>query len=648
MFSPSSMACIMKALKKHISIILLFLFTATSGQVSDKRSFIPLGSEKIIVMQPTGEMINGLPEMLMLSDTAQLRRKIYDIVENSYMNDMLDVYFLAATYLKNRDKLVAVEPAYLALSEKEGGFAKVGFHLRMEGDLIEKENAPYVDIVSSRVNGKLDRLMSITQLYPHEMGHVIFGLLSGSGDSSGTKSVDMHYFSVRTDYSTAFNEGFAEHIENVSRIFEKNEVLRRGIFADIEKIKLQSEYAINGFEKDFLYPFRIGYFKLSMPLWYQKYENLKRYEQAMDGTAKFLNATLELKDIEDRLTIRNAGIRHRENELRNYVQMLSTEGVICSFFTQLTLSELADHYLDKSFYQPFLLDTLDTSLPKEIFTPVQNQFLKYFHVFHEHMPSDGASGSEFVDFMNGYISAFPAEEEVIKRVFNEVTGLEYTNNLPPELWLLVKNHSHRLLVPDAYGAITTPVYTFDLNAAEAEDLLTLKGLKEEEANRIIKYRKANGFFTDFDQIKEIEGITNASIELLLNSKFDEKYFEELPKPELNFKSLLLTSSKHLILSILAYFTIVLVLIHLFSFRKEYPPVKRMVSIYLIYFIQWIVFVVGGLIFVTISDRPWQLLALMTFFFLVLNWLFHRKARARRDRSFFATCVMGSLVLLSLL
>ena len=110
------------------------------------------------------------------------------------------------------------------------------------------------------------------------------------------------------------------------------------------------------------------------------------------------------------------------------------------------------------------------------------------------MSSENTSESEFVDFMDGYIRAFPSEELAIKKIFKEVTGLEYANDLPPELWLLIKNHSHRLLVPDSYGAITLPVYTFDLNASEVEDLLTIKGLQKEEALRIIEYRKANGFF----------------------------------------------------------------------------------------------------------------------------------------------------------
>ena len=177
----------------------------------------------------------------------------------------------------------------------------------------------------------------------------------------------MHYFSVRTDYSTAFNEGFAEHIENVSRIYEKNEDIKKGIFADIERVKVQSKFAITGFENDFLYPFRIGYFKMSMPIWYQKYENLKRYEHVKNGTIKFLNTTLELDDVEDQLMIRNSGIRQNKNELRNYVQMLSTEGVISSFFTRLTQSEVGDHFLDASFYKTFLIDTTVIFSPKEPF-----------------------------------------------------------------------------------------------------------------------------------------------------------------------------------------------------------------------------------------------------------------------------------------
>ena len=65
------------------------------------------------------------------------------------------------------------------------------------------------------------------------------------------------------------------------------------------------------------------------------------------------------------MTIRNAGIRQNTDELRNVVQLLSTEGVISSFFTHLTQSELANHYLDASFYQPFLRDSTQITFSPE-------------------------------------------------------------------------------------------------------------------------------------------------------------------------------------------------------------------------------------------------------------------------------------------
>ena len=86
------------------------------------------------------------------------------------MKDALNLYYLAAVYLKNKNELSTIEPAYLALSKNDGGFAKVGFYLKEGSGQIEKANVPYIDLVESRIKGPHNRLMSITQLYPHEMG----------------------------------------------------------------------------------------------------------------------------------------------------------------------------------------------------------------------------------------------------------------------------------------------------------------------------------------------------------------------------------------------------------------------------------------------------------------------------------------------
>lgn len=636
----------MRVIKTYVALTLLFLCGLTSAQ-NGSNSSLATTTGQVVIIQPTGEMINNLPEMVLISDTLQSYKRVNDIVNKSFAKDAVDLYFLAETYLFNKNKIAAIEPAYLALSKNDGGFAKVGFYLKNEEGHIDKANTPYIDIVESRIEGSYEKLMSITQLYPHEMGHLIYSMLNSNSGNYSSKSVDMHYFSVITDYSTAFNEGFAEHIENISRIFEKNDAIKQGIFSDIERIKESSQFAINGFEKDFIFPFRLGYFKISMPFWYQKYENLKRYEHVVQGKAKYLNSTLDLDDIEDQLTIRNAGVRPDEKNLRNYVQMLSTEGVISSFFTQFTQSEASEHFLEAPFYKPFLTDTTAIiNSPKEVFTATQNQFLKYFTVFHEHMTIDNTSGSEFVDFIEGYLHAFPAEERVIKKVFKEVTGLTYTKDLPPEIWILVKNHSHRILVPDPYGAFKIPFYTFNLNCAEVEDLLTLKGLKKEDAQRIIEYRRQHGFFDSLYQIKEIGGISNQSVELLLQSEYDEDFVKGVPRPDLNFMLLATAPLKHLIFYVTAYFLLIMGLIYMFFLRKKNPSIKRIISLSLTYLLQWIIFVLCGLLFVALTSPPWQNVLILSMFFMVMNVLIYRKKKAHRKRSLFATCLMGILILSS--
>lgn len=637
----------MKIIKVYTSLLLMVVFAVSTAQNTDHLSLFQSGSQKIVVMQPTGEIINDFPEMIVISDTTLLQQRVDEIVSNSYVKYILDLYYLAETYNKNTTNKTSVEPAYLAITENKGGFARVGFFLKTDSGQIDKSNVPYIDITESRIDGNYNRLMSITQLYPHEMGHLIYGMLYNNGYHGG-KSVTMHYFSVITDYATAFNEGFAEHFENISRIFEENDSISKGISEDTEKIIARSHIAINGFEKDFLYPFRLGYYKITMPIWYQKYENLKRYKHAITGDIKYLNATLELTDIRDRITIRNSGVRYKDGELRNYVQMLSTEGVINSFFTKLTQSDLKDRYQDPSFYKYFLQDTTAIFEPKEVFNPIQNQFVKYFTVFRNYMDTENKSESVFIDFVEGYISAFPDEEATIKNIFKETTGLDYTQDLPPQLWLIVKDFRHRMLVPDPYGALTIPVYTFDLNAAEFEDLLTIEDLSEEDALRIIDHRNENGFYNSLNQISEIEGISIESVELILSSEYDDKYMDEVSMPKLDFMALIYTPLKYLIIRILVYFIFIFGAIYIFFLRKQKLAIKRILSISIIYLLQWILFVLGGLIFVILLSYSWILVIAMSTLFILLNIVVYRKNNVKRKRSVFATIVMGVIILISVI
>ena len=234
-------------------LLLIWLsFTNLFPQQTTPLKDINQDVNKIVLMQATGEFVNGQPEMILMADSSDLYNTIMDNIESSFVSDFMDLYFLAQSYLYNIGEIDDIESAYLALTENQGGYAKKGFSLKTGEGNLNKENTSYVDITTSAATAELNKLMSFSQLYPHEMGHVMFHLLSPE-DSTGsnTFSVDMHFFSLVTDYSTAFNEGFAEHIENLSRILEPNQKIKSGILNDIEKIEGASVQAIKGFEIDY-------------------------------------------------------------------------------------------------------------------------------------------------------------------------------------------------------------------------------------------------------------------------------------------------------------------------------------------------------------------------------------------------------------
>ena len=81
-------------MKTTFSLLFVFLFAATFAQ------------EKLVVMQPTGEMKNDLPVMILLSDTTQLYRNVDEIVSTSFMKETIELYYLAANYLKNNNEIL--------------------------------------------------------------------------------------------------------------------------------------------------------------------------------------------------------------------------------------------------------------------------------------------------------------------------------------------------------------------------------------------------------------------------------------------------------------------------------------------------------------------------------------------------------------
>src|SRR5210317_32548 len=306
-------------------------------------------SYPVKLIKPAGGSLNGYPLMEEYKDTSFVNESVIKIINNSAIKDILEINRICQQYLLNLGINERLEPAYLALTINQGGFAKKGFFLISEQkDTLDHTGTPYVDIMLDRILSDYTGLMSFTQLYPHELAHVIYGQVSlNDSVDPESRNVDMHYFPVITDYSTAFNEGFAIHFENISRMIEENEEIRAGTRDDLDRIEQRTPTRINGFLNDIKYPFRLGYYRSSVIMWFQQYEDYRRHVHALDGSIKHINYAPEIGSIEDQLTIRNMGILYSE-EFRNPVQSCATEGVIASLFTKLFQSELGLIYYEGS------------------------------------------------------------------------------------------------------------------------------------------------------------------------------------------------------------------------------------------------------------------------------------------------------------
>lgn len=641
-------------MKTKFFILCLIIFAGKGfSQNNNYSQTMPDSLKKVVILKPTGKTVNGLPEMAVLQDTSTVHETVMNNINNSIVDEFLELYFIAQIYLKNKNKSDAIEPAYLALTEDQGGFARVGFAIREGTSHIIKENTPYVDIVTGAATANTGRLMSFTQLYPHELGHVIFNLLSPEDTiNNNAKSVGVHYFPIVTDYSTAFDEGFAIHCENVARIFEKNETIKSGIFSDIDGVAKASKQSINGFERDLIYPFRLGYYRASMLVWYSGYENYRRYKQAINGDIRYKNGSLQLRCIKDRLSYHKSGVRLNKSEKRNIVQMHSTEGAVSSFFTHLSKSELPENYLDFSFYKDFLYNPGEEARsPQELFSHLQNQFIKYFYVLQNYVVLNNSTKSQLIDFMEGYIESFPSEKNRVKEIFKDALGLEYSRELPPPLWLLIKDHSHRVLVFDLFDVITVPIYTFDLNAAEIEHLLTIDGITRNDAEKIVRYRNENGFFTDLEQLKNIPNITPEVVDKISSAKFDQDYYDKVYQDfelELNIGKLILKPLQYLFYRASFYYLIIFGLVYFFLIKRGNPTVKESAILFVKYFFFWMIFLLAGLISVLLFNQAYFYIIIFSMLMSLLALVIYRKKKERRLRTLVFIGVMSIAIIASVI
>lgn len=571
---------------------------------------------------PTSDSINGFPVLIPLSKEDGRFPIVRQLFETTFIREMIPAHDLVQEMLKSDDESYIKEPLYLLLSGKMGGFPRMGFYLKNEKGILDKTRVPYVDIVDATED--YGRLSSITQIYPHELAHIWYRLLSEKDpEKADSYSSDIHYFSIVTDYGKAFNEGYAESFENLSRRHETNSLVKEGTEKDVRRLEEYFPRYIRGFEKDFRWPLRIGYYRVSMIFWFQQLEDYKRYIWAVEGKAKYQSAAgsgqlvvgsqyafTPIADPGSRITFRNACVSFDSTRIFNPAQTASNEGVICSFFTILRAG-----------------DPPRVCLPKE------------FRVIRKYMQDLPAGISPVHAFIDGYILEFPEEQDRIENSWERASGSRYNPARIPELWILNRDYEHDFWVMGQFGGARIPFYTFNLNTARTEDLMTLPDMPAKDAGAIIACRDSVGWFATFEELLNVPSISSETAWLIIRNKLIPEVLDSMNyEGEIGLWSLISGPLKRLIRST-AMITIILagVLYFFFYFRKK--RVKLVLWMIIRTYFKALMFVIAGLAGVILLQQPGFLLLGFTIFLGFIN-LF----RSRRRPEIRAELILSTLLL----
>jgi hypothetical protein len=443
-------------------------------------------------------------------------------------------------------------PMYLLLSKEEGGYARFGFWL--EGPSGERRLvlAGYVDQV---VNDESLDSGGFEEIFSHELAHLI--LKSLVGDLSLGPSRKMHLSMTVTDYSAAFDEGYAEHFQPLVRDGSKNPRLRE---------------LMKGADPTDLGPLWISGLDGQLRTVGVK-QNLFIHPKALPVSALEPDPDLYKVYVDG-----ETGAAFLSDELKNAQQMMASEGVVATLFYRIVNDErLRRHYREPAFYKPFLPAEASVRAPQEVISPYENINLKIFAAMRA---MAGETNDTYRPWMlalvKAYARLFPDEARAMDAIFLATTRgvtaseeaaaaferaaadggrgeieafrqsskravtllrslidqvaqdkLAIDGNLGPELWLL---NSQFKIAPALWQQERTLPLSLNLNTAGETELMSLPGVDLALARRIVAARRARGFFRDLDELEREAGVPRdliKSLEAMKAQMAREKPYQRL-------------------------------------------------------------------------------------------------------------------------
>ncbi len=518
--------------------------SARSSTVREQPSYLLL--EQSDIPSP-----HGVHPVFKVTDAnSELAQRAARLLEESYARQALILHQYVKNYLAHQadsDPAITTEPTYLFLGGS-GGYADLGFWLEdAQGQLIDKRTVSYVGglvIVEGYWGG-------FEPIFSHELGHAMLRELSGWPE--GVLAAQIHQVTRITDYVYAFDEGWGEHFQTVAIDHTANANLKAKRDQPLP-VGEKAPYArlvreLKG--RCLLCPAR-----LSLLLWYDLHEQRMRYSGVKSNLfahrPEIPEELLQRHDQQDALLYQVVVTPDGSDEFKNGSQMLACEGLTAALFYRLVNDpRLQQTYREPAFYERFLppgyaVDWMQTS-PQELFDPIENVYLKLFHVFAQHVQcGDLPDESPIIQMLHGYAAEYPDEAEAFYDVFLDVTQgvtiepealqkaqdwkagwlttaehqayledlhrrllsgqVEVNAALGPQIWLRNPYTQVGVAVMDVYRSLPRP-HHFDLNAATVVDLRTVPGVGVDLARHIVWVRDEQGGFDTLEGLSKVAGVT---------------------------------------------------------------------------------------------------------------------------------------------
>ena len=624
-------------MKLRSLIITIFLLSAIIV-----RSQIPLSSP--VYLLPSGNEKDGQPVFKVMTTKNSQFRKARQLFDRGFVNHVVTLYKMAQQYQVSNGKLTGVEEAYLAFTRNVGGFARIGFWLETPQGLVHKPNTGYVDLNENYLEHERDEIAAPPQIFNHEMGHLILNVLTLTPENAKEmKSPIMHYFTTLTDYTTAFDEGFAEHLQYMTVEFERNKKVKDTIASKVRRLNFDLSRTMYGYERDYNWSLRMGFFAATMPAWYQSIENIRRHSFIRNNWAKMpARVASGINNPADYIQYRNAAVWPNPAVMRSYAESMSVEGILATFFSHVITNDMNKNFMVPEAYRVFIPDT-SVKVPQQI-DVTTNQYLKMFIAIAGSTQSGPNPGGPFTAFMKTYLQMFPTESSYIKSCWETSSEHQYNDNPAPEVWVMNTNFHVRPYAMGPFGP-TIPTYTFNLNVADTIDLMTFDKISRSDAEKIITWRNQNQGFKTLSEVEKTPDVDADKLKEISQAIYDPQKAEKLFNKQVPLTSFFIYPIIHLLKMSLLWFIILGVLYAMILvFYAKITPSPRLLTLLLL---KVLMFATAGLIIQILMIKQFALMLGFTLLLLAISYLANRRKGTILWLSLGSTLAIGIVMLYSL-